>query len=227
MEQEQERTYCNVCYEDIDPIRNQCITECGHKFCFRCIMTTISSNLVNNNRCPICRTEMLSYPDDEEDSYSNDRLIDEHTVAAYHANTNEMRHIAPISVIVNRILDEGFVMGDLVAMLLNRYERNGKYNRYYVDDSHRLFMDILNDEDIQCTQAELNLEAFEREDMAAEEVLSTKNENHTRYNKVFSSLYETIERSLMCNEELLATEYEYYSNKTINKLHASLDKSNV
>lgn len=216
---------CNICYEDLDPTRNQCITECGHQFCFRCIMTTISSSIANYNLCPICRTQMLEYaPEFSDDDDDDDEYLDETTVAAYHTNIIAPgTRIAPICQIVRRIKDEGFDMGDLVSLLLNRYELNGKYNRDYVEDSRRFLRDILHGEDIQAVQDEAISNARETEQMGAEDVATTSIEKHTRYNKVFSSLYETIERSLMIHEELLATEYEHYSNK----LRASLDKSNV
>ena len=204
---------CNICYEDLDPARNQCITECGHQFCFRCIMATISSSIVNYNLCPICRTQMLSYvpPDHYTDGVAEEPYLDETTVAAYHTSPSDKR-VAPICQIVRRIQDEGFDMGDLVSLLLNRYELNGKYNHDYVEDSRRFLTDILHSEDIYAVQTETTFESKETEQMGAEDVAATRIEIRDRHNKVFSSLYETIERSLMIHEELRATEYEHYSN---------------
>tara|TARA_B100000035_G_scaffold67025_1_gene54788 strand:+ start:2213 stop:2731 length:519 start_codon:yes stop_codon:yes gene_type:complete len=41
---------CNICYENLKE-NNICITPCGHKFCFNCIITS----LTYNKKCPCCR----------------------------------------------------------------------------------------------------------------------------------------------------------------------------
>jgi ATP-dependent DNA helicase PIF1 len=45
---------CCICMENISEKKNNCITPCGHKFCFVCI----STNLKKSNLCPICREKI-------------------------------------------------------------------------------------------------------------------------------------------------------------------------
>lgn len=42
---------CPICMEKHEG-KNFCVTECGHKFCLTCLM---SSCLKNNTNCPLCR----------------------------------------------------------------------------------------------------------------------------------------------------------------------------
>jgi Ring finger domain len=53
---------CNICYEDIKSIN--CVTPCGHSFCFGCI----SKSLSINNTCPCCRTEIAEKIEKDDDS---------------------------------------------------------------------------------------------------------------------------------------------------------------
>ena len=45
-----ESNECSICYETIGE-KNCCVTECGHKFCLKCILVAMD----RNNTCPICR----------------------------------------------------------------------------------------------------------------------------------------------------------------------------
>jgi hypothetical protein len=41
---------CSICYETIGD-KNCCVTECGHKFCLKCLLVAMD----RNNTCPMCR----------------------------------------------------------------------------------------------------------------------------------------------------------------------------
>ena len=45
---------CCICYEIIGE-KNNCVTECGHRFCFGCMLKAMT----RNTACPYCRTELL------------------------------------------------------------------------------------------------------------------------------------------------------------------------
>lgn len=45
-----ESNECSICYETIGE-KNCCVTECGHKFCLKCILVAMD----RNNTCPMCR----------------------------------------------------------------------------------------------------------------------------------------------------------------------------
>lgn len=45
---------CAICYESFSQ-SNTCVTPCGHKFCFKCIVNSMS----RNPECPICRVSLM------------------------------------------------------------------------------------------------------------------------------------------------------------------------
>jgi hypothetical protein len=56
---------CCICYEIIGE-KNNCVTPCGHKFCFVCL----TKALTNNNTCPCCREVLLESSEEDEDDES-------------------------------------------------------------------------------------------------------------------------------------------------------------
>jgi len=52
---------CCICYETIGD-KNNCVTPCGHKFCFVCL----TKALTTNNTCPCCREVLVEAEDDSE-----------------------------------------------------------------------------------------------------------------------------------------------------------------
>jgi L-rhamnose mutarotase len=57
---------CAICMEQID-ITNNCVTPCGHKFCFTCILTSYS----RNKMCPLCRADLNPDIQTTEQQYMN------------------------------------------------------------------------------------------------------------------------------------------------------------
>jgi len=45
-----ESNECSICYETMGD-KNCCVTECGHKFCLKCLLLAMD----RNNTCPMCR----------------------------------------------------------------------------------------------------------------------------------------------------------------------------
>ena len=66
MEPEKEIDSCPICLEAIGE-KNNCITECGHKFCLKCL----SISLQGKNTCPMCRNKLV---EESEDVAEIDRL---------------------------------------------------------------------------------------------------------------------------------------------------------
>ena len=54
---------CCICFEIIGE-KNNCVTPCGHKFCFMCVTKSLSQN----NTCPCCRSVLLEVEEDDDDS---------------------------------------------------------------------------------------------------------------------------------------------------------------
>lgn len=57
-----ETTECCICYEIIGE-KNNCVTPCGHKFCFVCLTKALTSN----NTCPCCREVLVEVTEEEDD----------------------------------------------------------------------------------------------------------------------------------------------------------------
>jgi hypothetical protein len=125
-------TECCICYEIIGK-KNNCITECGHIFCFKCLATSMS----RNNSCPCCRTKLIdvSDEDDDEDSDYEESQDDEDEDDD---DEDEDAHInkdyeGDIEDIVSRLESEGVTMLDVVSLLVNKFsKKNEKYNTEYV-----------------------------------------------------------------------------------------------
>jgi len=58
---------CPICYEVIGE-KNNCVTECGHSFCFKCV----TKALTMNNACPCCRTQLVEELEDSDESELED-----------------------------------------------------------------------------------------------------------------------------------------------------------
>lgn len=60
---------CPICMDTIDVNVNCVITECGHTFHTKCLLTNVAHNGFG---CPYCRTEMIDIDEDEEDEGEED-----------------------------------------------------------------------------------------------------------------------------------------------------------
>ena len=65
MSAQREIKECCICMDDINASTNNCVTPCGHAFCFNCL----AKSLEQNNTCPYCRAKLMEEPeeDDEDD----------------------------------------------------------------------------------------------------------------------------------------------------------------
>ena len=127
---------CCICYEMIGE-RNNCVTECGHSFCLKCLVTAMSHNVA----CPCCRTPLVESPpieesdDEEEESDIDDDFIDEEEDAC-------------IEDIVERIQKKGITMLDVVSILLDRYsQKDQKYTDDYIMSINDSIDDIVTEAD--------------------------------------------------------------------------------
>ena len=50
---------CPICLDEIGDT-NSCVTECGHKFCLKCLYTSLREK----NTCPMCRAELVEENED-------------------------------------------------------------------------------------------------------------------------------------------------------------------
>ena len=63
MSDQRESTECCICMDAIDYTTNNCITPCGHAFCFQCL----AKALEQNNTCPCCRSVLMSSSEEESE----------------------------------------------------------------------------------------------------------------------------------------------------------------
>ena len=128
---------CPVCYETVPSGVNNCTTDCGHAFCFTCIMKCLEKN----NTCPICRHILQeeqqyddNYDDDENDDDENDDAEnddaenddDENDDDENDSNVSgtepeinyEDYHPANIEYITEVMKEKGFIMRENLLVLL-------------------------------------------------------------------------------------------------------------
>jgi hypothetical protein len=155
-------TECCICYEIIGK-KNNCVTDCGHVFCFKCLATAMA----HNNSCPCCRAPLVDTPDeedddsdyegsddDEEDSDDDDDDDDDDV----HVNKE---YDGDVEDIVSRMEAKGITMLDVVSLLFSKFsKKDEKYTKEYVKN----LCDTIN----QISEDTEN-ESKEREEMGVED----------------------------------------------------------
>lgn len=58
---------CVICKKNIGN-QNNCITECNHKYCLKCLL----EHLKRNNSCPLCREKIIEEAFNESSSESSE-----------------------------------------------------------------------------------------------------------------------------------------------------------
>jgi len=147
---------CCICYENIGQVNN-CVTPCGHEFCFRCLAMAMNKN----NSCPCCRAKLIDIPDDDEDEeiteYDEDEDEDEE-------EDDEDVQEAPVEDLVNRLEKNGITMTDVVSLLLDRYSKTDpKYTNEYISKMVEKFDNIQTETDNEYSEQLL----FAKEDLRA------------------------------------------------------------
>lgn len=124
---------CPICYEVIGE-KNCCVTECGHRFCFKCVTKALSVN----NSCPCCRAQLLEEEEDDESEYEeedddsdvdqSDDEEDENHDGNDESDIDEERRVAQlvsiqelnenIAVIHDRLLAQNYSSNDLMKIIL-------------------------------------------------------------------------------------------------------------
>ena len=148
---------CPICMDDINITKNCITTECGHCFHASCVMRNITQN---GFACPMCRTAMAEYADDEEyvddnlslaydrnpDDYAlrGLRLFMDNVEGVAHDNEDELEEreeeeepvLPEPAYIAQKLQEQGTTMEDLVKILLREYEEYDDRDREFesVDD---------------------------------------------------------------------------------------------
>jgi hypothetical protein len=150
---------CVICYDSLSSTKNICITECGHEFCFACMMKHVQSN----NGCPICRSvlfEEAEDSDDEEDSEDEYDEDDDETVEEEEEEDSDKEY--PIEQLVAAFEAKGYGLQDALSLLMYKFSKTDpKYTKAYIKQL---------EEDIEDMNEDLQGEFDEREEMAGEDV---------------------------------------------------------
>ena len=148
---------CPICMDDINVTNNCITTECGHCFHASCVMRNVAQN---GFACPMCRTAMAEYADDEDYVEDNFSLVDQRTPDDYalrglrlfmdnvegvaHDREDELEEreeeeepvLPEPAYIAQKLQEQGTTMEDLVKILLREYEEYDDRDRQFesVDD---------------------------------------------------------------------------------------------
>ena len=151
-------TECCICYEIIGK-KNNCVTECGHVFCFKCLATAMA----HNNSCPCCRATLVDLPaeDDDESEYVSDEDDEEDDEDDEDEITANKEYVGDVEDIVARIESKGYTMLDIVSLLFNKFsKKDEKYTHEYVKN----LCDTVDQMNL-----DTELESKERENMGVED----------------------------------------------------------
>jgi hypothetical protein len=136
---------CCICYETIGE-KNNCVTECGHKFCFKCLATAMT----HNNACPCCRAPLVDVPEEDNDD-DGDYEDDEED-----SEDGDEDDEAPVEVIVERLKKNGFKMIDVVSLFLCRFSKvDEKYTDWHINELTKKFDEIQVDADTEVMEQRL------------------------------------------------------------------------
>jgi hypothetical protein len=152
IKKEKDDNECCICYDTIDSQKNNCTTECGHKFCFKCLATSL---VHNNFACPCCRTQLVesSEESDEDSDNESESLSDEEE------NENYDDRECDIDELNLRLKSNGFKMKDILAMLLGRYNKDmSDLSVYELNQKFDALVDESDNEVIE--QSEMGKEDF-------------------------------------------------------------------
>ena len=125
---------CVICYEPLNNDKNICITECGHEFCFSCML----KHLQRNGGCPICRTLLFDSVEDEpSESEEGTESVDGIE------NREDLDANYPVEHLVNAFVERGYGLKDALSLLIFRFSNTDpKYTMEYINKLHSDFTDM-------------------------------------------------------------------------------------
>lgn len=139
---------CCICYETINTEKNNCVTECGHQFCFRCMATSM---VHNGCTCPYCRSPLVEMSSDDGEEEEEDEEEDEDGEEDEEED-DEDKAECDIEELTRRLKANGFKMQDVLSMLLGRYTKDS--SDLVVYDLNKKFDTIVDEADNEVIEQE-------------------------------------------------------------------------
>ena len=115
-ENKEEIVECCICYDPISTEKNNCVTECGHQFCFKCLATSM---MTNGCTCPCCRSPLVEMSSDDDEDLDDEDDDDDDDISIDLEDEVE----CDIEELTRRLKANGFEMKDVLSMLLGRYTK--------------------------------------------------------------------------------------------------------
>ena len=143
---------CSICYDEISSTNN-CVTPCGHVFCFKCMMQSLG----NNNTCPCCRAVLIEEPAEESDDESEYEDSDSGESDTDSESGEPENAVGEIETIAERLLQKGYTMTDMVALLTMRASKRDdkKYTTEYYNHLEEEFENICDEVDTNAEEMAL------------------------------------------------------------------------
>jgi hypothetical protein len=104
---------CPICMESIGRV-NCCTTECGHSYHSSCLF----KNFSNSVDCPLCRKELIIYPEDEEDSSESSDEDDQSLDQEEQEEQEDDKPPITLNQIIHALKKQGFSDKDLLNSIL-------------------------------------------------------------------------------------------------------------
>lgn len=155
---------CIICYEPLSTATNFCVTECGHEFCFGCMMKHLQRNI----ECPMCRTALMDESNDSEsEEEENDDEYSEVTGSESESEVDEIEdgedldNEYDIEELEAAFTAKGYGLKDALSLLMYKFSKiDEKYTKTYIRQL---------ESDIDDMHEELQQECDERAKMSEED----------------------------------------------------------
>ena len=174
-----ENKECAICLEEIGNT-NSCVTPCGHKFCFNCMVKALKQK----DTCPMCRTALQEESDkesdeesDEESTYLGDEFWNMRMRDFGGINFGELQNItanssiATPNILKEKIIEKGYTMEDMFVLYTRRIDRlNPRYTQRFIKNLEFDVQSIIQSTDFEREIEQIEINRMSDEDVRTEEI---------------------------------------------------------
>jgi hypothetical protein len=174
-----ENKECAICLEEIGNT-NSCVTPCGHKFCFNCMVKALKQK----DTCPMCRTALQEESDkesdeesDEESTYLGDEFWNMRMRDFGGINFGELQNItanssiATPNILKENFIKKGYTMEDMFVLYTRRIDRlNPRYTQRFIKNLEFDVQSIIQSTDFEREIEQIEINRMSDEDVRTEEI---------------------------------------------------------